>query len=135
MASWNHSQQTGIRQGDGLSPLLFCLFVDDLNMIFDQACAPCKIGDLYINHLLYADDLVLISENVMGLRRCLDNLNIFCKRWKLQVDLSKTKVIILRRRCKHEISRFEIGNNVLEVVHSYKYLDSLCLQMGHLHMV
>ena len=67
----------GIRQGGGLSPLLFCLFIDDLNMIFDQACAPCKIDDLYINHLLYVDDLVLISENAMGLQRCLDNLNIF----------------------------------------------------------
>ena len=39
--------------------------------------SPCKIGDIYVNHSLYADDLVLISENAMGLQRCLDNLNVF----------------------------------------------------------
>ena len=66
----------------------------------------------------------------MGLQRCLDNLNIFCKQWKLQVNLSKTKVIIFRRRCGHEISRFEIGNNVLEVVHSYKYLGLIVSSNG-----
>ena len=66
------------------------MFIDDLNKIFDQSCSPCKIGDLYVNHLLYADDLVFIFENAMGLQRCLDNLNVFCNVWKLQINQTKS---------------------------------------------
>ena len=31
---------TGIIQGDGLSPLLFDVFTDDINDIFDDICEP-----------------------------------------------------------------------------------------------
>ena len=46
----------GIKQGDGLSPLLFCLYIDDLNKIFDHSCSPCKIRDILCESFtLYAD--------------------------------------------------------------------------------
>ena len=49
-------------------------------------------------------------------------LALVCNVWKLQVNLTKTKVINFSRRCKQNIESFKIGNNPLEVVHSYKYL-------------
>ena len=57
----------GIRQGDVLRPLLFCLYIDDIANMFDDCCAPCGIGTCKLSHLLYADDLMLLSETKTGL--------------------------------------------------------------------
>ena len=79
----------GIRQGDGLSPLLFCLYIDDIANIFDDSCAPCGIGTCKLSHLLYADDLMLLSETKTGLQMCIDKLKEYCDKWKLTVNLKK----------------------------------------------
>ena len=53
----------GVRQGDGLSPTLFNIYVNDLKDILnDPICCPAKYGNLSIGLLKYADDLVIISE-------------------------------------------------------------------------
>ena len=51
----------GIKQGDGLSPLLFNIFINDINNIFDKTCDPPDLGNLKVHNLLYADDLVLLK--------------------------------------------------------------------------
>ena len=51
----------GLRQGCPMSPLLFNIYIDDIKYIFDETCDPIQIQEEYINHFLYADDLVLIS--------------------------------------------------------------------------
>ena len=52
----------GLKQGDNLSPLLFGLFLDDVERIFDNNCDPVTIlpdsGSL--KHLLFVDDMALI---------------------------------------------------------------------------
>ena len=53
----------GVKQGCGLSPLLFNLFINNLPEIFDKACDPVKLGNLEINSLLWANDLVLLSSS------------------------------------------------------------------------
>ena len=84
----------GVKQGDGLSPLLFNVFINDLCDSFDEDCKPVLIEDVNINCLLYADDLLIISESEEGLQNCISILEQYCNRWKLEVNLDKTKVII-----------------------------------------
>lgn len=79
----------GIRQGDGLSPLLFCLFIDDVSEIFDAVCMTCKIGSMNVSHLLYADDLVMFSETESGLQSCINRLKAYCDKWKLRINMKK----------------------------------------------
>jgi hypothetical protein len=112
----------GIRQGDGLSPLLFCLYIDDLKNIFDDTCHPCTIGTIKLNHLLYADDLILFSETKHGLQNCLDKLNNYCKKWKLKINLTKTKIMIFRPSGRIPKYTFNIDGKTVEIVTSYKYL-------------
>ena len=50
----------GLKQGCPLSPLLFNLYIDDINKIFKNQCDPIILQGTYINHFLYADDLVLV---------------------------------------------------------------------------
>ena len=58
------SSKVGVFQGDNLSPNLFNIFINDITKVFDNICAPVSIGTRSINSLLYADDLVLLSEVV-----------------------------------------------------------------------
>ena len=50
-----------------------------------------------INALMYADDLIIISESKEGLQKQLNKLNEYCKKWKLEVNIKKTKIMIFNR--------------------------------------
>ena len=55
----------GVRQGcNPVSPTLFNIFVNDIVDIFVSTCDPLIMGECKINCLLYADDLILLSESV-----------------------------------------------------------------------
>jgi flagellin-specific chaperone FliS len=47
-----------------------------------------------LNILLYADDIVLLSESKGGLQNSLDELYRYCSNWKLQVNSDKSKIIV-----------------------------------------
>ena len=75
----------GVKQGCVLSPLLFKIFLSDLPGIFYSACDPVQLYDTKISCLLYADDLILLSESPNGLQMCLNKLDLYCNKWYLQV--------------------------------------------------
>ena len=87
----------GVKQGCVLSPLLFKIFLSDLPGIFDSACDPVQLYDTKISCLLYADDLILLSESPNGLQLCLNKLDIYCNKWNLEVNISKTKIMVFNK--------------------------------------
>jgi hypothetical protein len=54
-----------------------------------------QIGEISVNCLLYADDIDLLPESKSGLQNCLNILETYCSNWKLQVNVEKSKVLIL----------------------------------------
>ena len=88
----------GVKQGDSLSPTLFNIFVDDIGKYFDtNLTSAVNLNGQKMNHLLYADDLLLISESADGLQNSLDSLQKYSTEWKLDVNLKKTKIIIFSK--------------------------------------
>ena len=66
--------EIGVNQGDNLSPNLLKKFIIDFAEIFDKECGGTTLGDIEINCLMYADDVILVSESEKGLQNCLKKL-------------------------------------------------------------
>ena len=87
----------GVLQGGVMSPTLFNLFVEDLSSYLDNSKG-VTIGDRKIDHLFFADDLVLLSETNTGLQSLINSLEIFCSQWHMVVNLTKTKVMVFQKK-------------------------------------
>ena len=78
----------GVRQGDSISPLGFNVFINDIDEIFDQTVSePVALSSTKLNCLIYADDLLLLSESKEGLQSCRNSLQMYCDYWKLKMNI------------------------------------------------
>ena len=125
----------GVKQGDSLSPTLFNIYINDLGSYVNGGFKhdPVVLGDTPLNHLLFADDLLLLSETSTGLQSCITNLEHFCHEWKLEVNLNKTKIMIFSKgRRKYENYHFTYKGNKIDITDSYKYLGITLFYNGNL---
>lgn len=85
----------GVLQGDSLSPILFCLFLFDLEKFF-LGRGHHKVGqDLEL--LLYADDMTITANNVIDMQDKLDTLYDYCRINELEVNTDKSKIMIAQK--------------------------------------
>jgi hypothetical protein len=118
----------GVKQGCPLSPTLFGLYLDD----FEQALEANHIGlDLpvlpvqRVPALLYADDLALVSTSKEGLQAQLVLLHAYAAKWRLTVNIDKTKAVVFRAAASssqvYPLPLVFDGARI-EVVDSFRYL-------------
>ena len=77
MTSSYFSVSNGVRQGGILSPYLFTFYINNLSVQLNQIHVGCYIGSHLLNHLMYADDIVLISPSVRGMDKLLKCCEMF----------------------------------------------------------
>ena len=80
----------GVNQGGIASGLLFRKYMADMGDYPKSRFGVC-MGHSIIMHLLWADDLVLISDTCAGLQKQLDGLQNFCSKNLTAVNEIKTK--------------------------------------------
>ena len=93
----------GVLQGDSFSPILFILILYDIVNFFRERGHHKIIEEMEL--LLFADDLILLANNVIDLQAKLESLSEHCKINSLEVNIEKTKIMILqkagrKKRCK-----------------------------------
>ena len=124
----------GVRQGCVLSPLLFILFLSDLQDILDKTKDNVKLDkDTEISSLMWADDILMLSETQEGLQRKLDALGEYSKKNKLTVNTKKTQCMIFNKTGRLlKNHKFIYNNTVLECVREYKYLGFIVTPSGEI---
>ncbi len=118
----------GVPQGFLLRPVLFALYLNDLNNHIQATSQGIVVENSRIHSLLYADDLVLIARDKKDLQSQLDALDSFSKSLKMEVNMDKTKVMIVRKNKKKAQANsrnnivWKIGEKEIKECDSYKYL-------------
>ena len=122
----------GVRQGENLSPILFAIYLNDFQSSMCKSYQglnelSCDVENeletfmkLYV--LLYADDTVVLAESANELQLALNELNEYCQKWSLAVNVHKTKIVIFSRGKVRKYPRFTLGSNEIEVKDDYVYL-------------
>ena len=114
------SCNSGVRQGENLFPLLFSLYLNNLESHF-ITCRHKGIAietnseEMYMYTkmllLLYADDTIIVSEDPVDFQEC---MNSFLD-WKLQINFNKTKIIIFGARNIDKYS-LRMDNNDIKII-------------------
>ena len=99
--------------------------VDDLNK---DNTDPVVIGDTSVNILLYADDIVLLSQSKVGLQNSLNILHDFCYTWKLKVNTDKSKLVAVGQPAWQESSKVKSQSRDFRFIFDEKWRSSLRLK-------
>ena len=113
----------GVKQGEPLSPLLFILFINDVqDNINVNNLSEYDINQLCIFLLLFADDIVLFTTNPRSLQLQLNSLYEFSQKWGLKINTKKTKICIFENRKSYCNFDWFIHDCKIDVVDAFCYL-------------
>lgn len=117
----------GVRQGGILSPFLFNVYMNDLSMILNACGTGCRVGDSLINHLMYADDLVIFSPYSAGIQQLLRLCTQYGVDFDIKYNPKKSKIMTIRSRDdKHShFPDFYLSGTVLDVCTDITYLGHI----------
>ena len=117
----------GVRQGGILSPKLFNIYIDGLSNILNNSLIGGSLGGKRINHMLYADDLCIVSLSSAGLQKLLSICDEYCASHSITFNVKKSVCMFFKcsvnKHCDN--STVFLSGNQINFVQEVKYLGVL----------
>ena len=130
-AQWKGSKSeyfsvgNGIRQGGIASPILFCMYLDVLINTLERKGIGCHVGSEYFGCLAYADDIVLLSPSISGLRSMLKTCEEYCALYKLKFNASKSACVCFRREKSLSLPFLSLSGHDIKWFDEIKHLGNI----------
>lgn len=109
----------GVRQGCVLSPALFSIYINRLAKELIAKGIGVLIGHRKVGILLYAYDIVLITNNRRDMKKALEIVANFGKKWRCLYSPTKTQIVIYGRG-KEKKDNWKIGDLEIKQKDVYK---------------
>ena len=124
----------GVKQGCILSPILFNIFLADLTNTLDkESNTPVKISEeKQVSSLIWADDLLMLSETETGLNNMLQDLKTYAEDNGLTINTDKTQCMIFNKTGRLLRRNFAYGHQNIKTVRTYKYLGFIVTPSGEI---
>ena len=114
----------GVRQGGVLSPLLFNVYVDELSDCLNKSGIGGSMNGTIIYHMLYADDICIISLSSAGLQQLLNICSGYSELHDLTFNAKKSMCMYfstsMNKHCGCPV--IYLANSICEFVKEVKYL-------------
>ena len=83
----------GVKQGGVLSPVLFCIYMDELLGRLKDSGLGCYLGNKFYGSFGYADDLKVLCPSVGGLQKMINICEEFGIEYDVTFNAKKTMAI------------------------------------------
>ena len=98
------SVKNGVKQGGILSPILFCVYLDNLILSLVNSGVGCYMGHICLSVLAYADDVVILAPTASAMRKLLAICDGFANEYDVKFNASKSKCILFQSACCSKMS-------------------------------
>jgi hypothetical protein len=119
----------GVKQGGPLSPRLFAIYIEKIVEIIDESGLGIEIGNLTINILLYADDIVLLAKNPADMQHMINLVETFGNSLEVKFNPTKTNYMVINGHLKqHQYllnNALKMNDLGIEMVSTMKYLGNI----------
>ena len=107
--------------------LFFNIYIDGLSDILNKSSVGGSIGGKRINHMLYADDLCIVSLSSAGLQQLLTICDQYCAMHSITFNVKKSVCMFFRcsMNTTCDITNVVLSGNTIDYVHKTKYLGVL----------
>ena len=99
--------------------------MDNLSLQLHRQSIGCSVGSTVVNHMLYADDVVLFAPSAKGLQKLLDFSHTYGCNHDIEFNPSKSCVMYIDSRKAGNAQIMTIGGKILNVVTSFSYLGHI----------